>query len=627
MNRPPTAPNNPGKANPIDESWRELGISLGLVVMTFMVFGQTLGYDFIAYDDNDYVYDNAVVAHGLTVQGFIWAFTGAHASNWHPLTWLSHMLDCQLYGLHAWGHHLTNVFLHAAAVVALFLVARKLTGALWRSALVAAVFAVHPLRAESVAWVAERKDVLSGLFFMLTIGAYAGYVRHRPSIGRYGLVLLLFALGLMCKPMLVTIPVILLLLDYWPLRRPESLGKLIREKLPLVGLAAVSCLVTLVAQRGTIQSTASFSLSLRLANALATCLIYLWQMICPRGLAPFYPYTHDGMLGFEAALAGLLLLGFTALVVCARRGQPWLLVGWLWYLVMLLPVIGIIQVGDQSHADRYTYLPQIGIYIALTWQGAKWCGLWRRGEVFGGSVMAVLLMALMACARKQVAYWQNDETLWTHTLACTKQNAVAHNNYGTVLMRKGKVDDAISQYRIALELNPASAEWRYNLGVTLLQIGRVDEAIACFRAALQNKPNDAKMHNNLGFALREKGADEEALVQFRQALQIDPNDPRIQNNLAFLLATSSRPSLRDGAKALELAQAANELTGGVNPVVLGTLAAALAETGRFSEAAETAQRALDLADGQSQKEIAGQLQAQLKHYQAGKPFYGTLQTH
>ncbi len=385
------------------QHWRVPAVCLVLAAITFAVFGQTLNHEFVNFDDNDYVYENPVVAQGLTFRGIVWAFTHVHSANWHPLTWLSHMLDCQLYGLHPGGHHLTNVLLHIATVIVLFLVLRQMTGALWRSAFVAALFAIHPLRVESVAWVAERKDVLSGLFFMLTIGAYVRYARRPWSLARHGLVALLFAMGLMSKPMLVTLPVVLLLLDYWPLQRvePGKLSGLVLEKLPLFALSAASCAVTFLAQSQAIQSIGSFSLPLRLGNALAASMIYLGQIVYPAGLAAFYPYPLNGLPAWEVALAGLLLVGFSIVAWRERRKQPWLLMGWLWYLVMLLPVAGIIQVGVQAHADRYTYLPQIGVYMAVTWLAAEWGAKWRMGRAALGGLMSAMLAVLMVCAWKQ----------------------------------------------------------------------------------------------------------------------------------------------------------------------------------------------------------------------------------
>ncbi len=642
-----------------DQRWRVTGLCLVLAAITFAVFGQTAGFGFVTYDDSKYVYGNPVVARSLTFKGIVWAFTSIYASNWHPLTWLSHMLDCQLYGLHPGGHHLTSVLLHTATVIALFLVLLQMTGAFWRSAFVSAVFAIHPLRVESVAWVAERKDVLSGLFFMLTIGAYVRYARRPWSLARYGLVVLLLAMGLMCKPMLVTLPVVLLLLDYWPLQRvePQKLSRLVLEKLPLLALSAASCVTTLLAQSGAIQSAVSFSLPYRLGNALAACMVYFGQMLWPAGLAALYPFPHSGAPPWEVALAGILLASLSAFTWSERQRRPWLLIGWLWYLVMLLPVVGIIQVGSQAHADRYTYLPQIGIYVALTWLVAEW----RVNHAALGGLMAGVLAVLMVCAWKQTTYWQNNETLWTRALACTTGNYVAHMELGAALLQKGKVDEAISHYHEALQIKPDEAEMHYNLGNALLQKGRVDDAMTQYQVALEIKPNYSAAHVNLGNVLQQKRRVDEAITQYQEALQIDPDngdaqnnlgnvllqkgkvgeaiphfqkalqlepaDPGIQNNLAWLLAASPEASLRNGNKAVELARQANALTGGKNPIILHTLAAAFAEAGRFPEAVETAQRALRLAEAQSNTRLAGQLQSEMKFYQAGSPFHLPEQTH
>jgi tetratricopeptide (TPR) repeat protein len=528
--------------------------------------------------------------------------------------------------LHAGGHHLTNILLHAATVIALFLVLRRMTGALWRSAFVAAVFAIHPLRVESVAWVAERKDVLSGLFFVLTLGAYARYASRPWSAARYGLVVLPFVLGLMCKPMLVTLPLALLLLDYWPLQRAEPAWKLVREKLPLLALSAAACVVTLFAQTNTVQSIQAISLPLRLSNAPASCMIYLGQMVYPAGLAVFYPYPYNGLPAWEVALAGALLAGLSWVAWWQRGRRPWMWMGWLWYLVMLLPVAGIIQAGEQAHADRYTYLPQIGIYVALTWLAAEWSAKLRIGRAALGGLMAAVLAALMVCACQQTAYWKNSETLWTHTLGCTTDNQVAHNGLGGDLLQNGKLDEAIVQYQIALQINPGHAnsgcaDAQYNLGNVLLQVGRRDEAITHFQKALEIKPDDAKTHSNLGLALLQTGRLDEATVHFQKALQLEPDDPAIQNNLAWVFAACPQASLRNGPRAVQLAQRANDLAGGRNPVYLHTLAAAFAEAGRFGDAISAAQKALELARATGQQDLAARLNDELKRYQAGLPLH------
>jgi protein O-mannosyl-transferase len=635
--------------------WQLAGICLVLAAMSFAVFGQTLRHEFVNFDDGAYVYYNAKVAGGLSLKGLAWVFTHADCASYHPLTMLSLMADYQLHGLHAGGYHFTNVALHTASVILLFLVLRQMTGALWRSAFVAAVFAIHPLRVESVAWVAERKDVLSAFFFMLTIGAYVRYARRPWSWGRYGLVLLLFAMGLMCKPMLVTLPVVLLLLDYWPLQRVElrKLSGLVLEKLPLLALSAASCVATLLTQTeaAAIYSGGSYSLPNRLGNALASCLVYLGQMVWLAGLAVLYPFPHNGTPAWEVALAGVLLAGLSVIAWGERRTQPWLLMGWFWYLVMLLPVVGLIQVGQQAHADRYTYLPQIGIYVAVTWLVAQW----RVNRVVLGGVMSGVLVVLMVCAWQQTAYWQNSETLWTHTLACTTDNEVAQYSLGNTLLQKGRVDEAIAHFQIALQIKPDNAETHYklgnalaqkgkedeailhyqralqidpdfvpahvNFGGLLLQRGKVDEAIAHFQKALEIKPDLAPAHDNLGNALLQKGRASEAITHFQKALQINPANPTTQNNLAWLLATCPQASLRNGDKAVELARQANELSGGKNPAFLGTLAAAFAEAGRFGDAVPAAQKAMALARATGQQGLAEQLDRELKQYEAGLPFH------
>jgi len=667
--------------------WPVPAVCVGLAAITFAVFGQTWHYEFITFDDGDYVYANPMVARGLTLKGIVWAFS-FHAHNWHPLAWLSHMLDCQIYGLQPGGPHLTNVLLHTATVIVLFLVLREMTGAFWRSAFVAAVFAIHPLRVESVAWVAERKDVLSGLFFMLTIGAYVRYARRLWSWGRYGLVLFLFTLGLMSKPMLVTLPLVLLLLDYWPLQRAESAGKLVMEKLPLLALSAAGCVATFFAQTGAIQTTEAYSVPMRLGNALITCMVYLKQMVYPAGLALFYPYPRDFLSLGVVALAGVLLAGFSAVVVWQRRKQPWILFGWLWYLVTLLPVVGIIQVGTQSHADRYTYLPQIGIYVAVTWLVAGWVG-----KRLAAGLMTGIIAVLMFCAGKQAAYWQNSETLWARSLACTTHNATAcyglgnalyqkgstdaaiaqyqealrikpdykeaENNLGMAFLKKGRVDDAIAHYQLALQIDVNYALARFNLATALFQKGEIDEAIVHFQKALQLETGSAEVYNNFGTALLQKGAVDEAIVQFQkalqiksayatahynlgnaffqkgrtaeairqyqQALQLTPADPDVQNNLAWLLAAGAEPSLRNGSQAVELARKANEISGGKNPFILHTLAAALAEAGRFSDATSTAQKAIELARAAGQQDLAEQLNGELQRYKAGLPLHDAKQ--
>jgi tetratricopeptide (TPR) repeat protein len=550
--------------------WTVAGVCIFLAAIVWVVFGQTLGHGFVNYDDSLYVYENPTVIRGLNLKGIEWAFTHVVCANWHPVTMMSHMLDCQWYGLNAGGHHLTNVLLHTSAVILLFLVLRQMTGAPWRSAFVAAVFAIHPLRVESVAWVAERKDVLSGLFFMLTLWAYARYAQGRsrgerreanagssslapdprPSTLDYWLVLLFFALGLMCKPMLVTLPLVLLLLDYWPLNRFRTAAatepifrlarnripaRLVFEKLPLFGLAAASCMVTIFAQHEAIQPFENFSLPLRLGNAAVSYVAYLGQMFWPSGLAALYLFT-PGSVGVSGAVLSLILLaGISTGVFILRRRRPCFLTGWLWYLIMLTPVIGIVQVGAQARADRYTYLPQIGLYLLLTWAVADLCAGWRHRRVVLGGGATIILLALILCARAQTACWRNSELLWTHTLACTSDNFVGHNNLGNALLKMNNVDKAIIHFQKALQIKPDYAEAHYNFGNALLKKGGVDEAIDHFQRALQIKPDYADAHNNLGTALFKKGNVDEAMVHYQKALQIKPDYADAHNNLGTAL--------------------------------------------------------------------------------------------
>jgi len=671
--------------------WQVAAICLALAAITFAVFGQTLHHEFVSFDDSLYVYENATVTSGLSMHGLVWVFTHADCFLYHPLTMLSLMADDQLYGLHAGGYHFTNVLLHTASVILLFLILRQMTGALWRSAFVAAVFAVHPLRAESVAWVAERKDVLSAFFFMLTLGAYVHYVRNPKSLTRYLMVAAAFVLALLSKPTVVTLPFVLLLLDCWPLQRTESLRRLILEKIPLLALAAGACVMTVLAAGKEVAADAYTSMPSRIGNALVSYAVYLRQIVWPEGLAPFYPRPEKGYPVWTITLSFLVLALITGGVLAIRRKRPWLLTGWLWYLGMLTPMIGLVQVGEFAHADRMTYLPQIGICLALTWLVAEW----RVNQVALELLMTGVLAVLMVSTRKQTAYWKNSETLWNRALASTTGNYVAHyglgvaflrqgrtdesisqyqmavaikpdyaeayNNLGEALDRTGNVDEAITQFQKAVEIQPDYATAHYNLGIALREKGRVDEAIAHFKQALQIDPNyaaahgnlgiallnsgrvdeaiahfkevlrinpgRAQAHNNLGNAFLQKGNVEEAITQYRDALQINPADARVKNNLAWLLATCPQASLRDGNMALELATQANTATGAEDPVILHTLAAAFAEAGRFSEAVEIAQLALRVAEVQSNTVLAAQLQSELKLYKTGSPYHSPVLAH
>ncbi len=527
-----------------------------LAVATIIAFGPLCQNEFINYDDDDYVTENPQVRAGLTRKSVVWAFTTPHAANWHPLTWLSHMLDCELFGPDPLWHHLTSLLFHIANSLLLFLVLQRMTGAVWPSGFVAAVFALHPLHVESVAWVAERKDVLSTFFWMLTIAAYIRYAK-RPGIGRFLLVFLAFGSGLMAKPMLVTLPFVLLLLDYWPLGRfgaeqaknsvyqRATFSGLVIEKIPLFVLTVVSCAVTYLVQQsiGAVALIKVVGLKLRLANAVVSCGNYIWKMVWPSRLAVFYPYDSTRPI-WQIAAAGLVLAGVSAVVFLLRR-RPYLAVGWLWYLGTLVPVIGLVQVGQQSMADRYTYVPLIGLFIMIVWGSHSLSAKWRVRRIVPGVIVAAVVSALMICTWRQVGYWRNSITLFEHTLAVTSRNHQAHVNLGLALSNRGMrgdIDKAIEHYRKALPLDPKPASVYSLLGSALTKRGELDEAIEQHREALRLDPNSSSAHINLGIALAAKHKHAEAIRHYREALRLEPDNATAHNNLgAAILGMHGEP--------------------------------------------------------------------------------------
>ena len=601
-------------------------ICAGLVILTWVVFVQTLRYDFVNYDDPSYVYQNTRITSGIGLANVAWAFTHVHSENWHPLTTVTHMLDCQLHGLNAGWHHFTNVLLHCLAVVLLFLALERTTGALWRSAFVAAVFAVHPLHVESVAWIAERKDVLSAVFFMLTLLAYLHYTRS-PSVGRYLTVALVIALGLMSKPMLVTLPFVLLLLDYWPLGRVKAPGsntgrpvlQLVLEKIPLIVLSAASSIVTFLAQRGAIGWTEQLPVSERVSNAFVAYVVYIRQMFWPTALAVFYPHPENRLPVWELSLAMIVLVGMTAAAFVLRKKVPYFVTGWLWYLGMLVPVIGLLQVGWQGHADRYTYLPQIGLYIAVTWAVTDLTRSWR-SQRMALSVAAVLIVGALSCrAWFQTSYWRDSETLFTHALAVTSNNDVALNNLGIIFLDRGQLDDAIPKLQAAIDLRPENAPAHDNLAKALLRKGQVAEAMVHYRKFLELQPASVEARNTLGTALIQQGHVKEAIDQWQEALAIEPENGNAASNLAWVFATSPEDSIRDGTRAAELGERALRISGGKIPMIYKVLAAAYAENGRFTDAVETAQRGAELATSQGNPGLAAELESNSALYQSSRP--------
>ena len=545
-----------------------------LALSTFAAYEQVLRSDFVNFDDDRYITANPQVQAGVTRGSVSWAFSTDYNSNWHPLTWLSHMLDCQLYGLNSTGHHMTALLLHIVNTLLLFWVLKRMTAAVWLSAFVAAAFALHPVHVESVAWVSERKDVLSGFFWVLTMAAYVRYTK-RPGIGRYLLVFVALSLGLMAKSMLVTLPFVLLLLDYWPLGRGRvPIYKLVMEKIPLFILVTVLSIVTYMAQQsgGSVKMMEALPVDLRIANALVSYLGYIGKMIYPVNLAMFYPYKGYSLFAWQPIVSLVVLVGILSAVIYTVRRWSFLAVGWLWYLGTMVPVIGLVQVGDQAMADRYTYLPSIGIFIMAAWGAAELTGKWRHQKIILKILAPLLLVAMLICTRLQVSYWQDSSTLFEHTLAVTENNYVihynlgktlqgqgdidgaighyrkalridpdfgqAHNNLGTALQAKGNLNEAIGHYREALYINPDSAQAHNNLALVLVSTGKIDEAIGNYRKALRINPDFAETHNNLGLALVSGGKINEAIGHYRQALRVNPNYTRAHYNLALALVST-----------------------------------------------------------------------------------------
>ena len=526
-------------------------LALILLIATIGLFWQIQDHDFITLDDTVYVTDNRHVRPGLTKAGFAWAFSAFHAANWHPLTWLSHMLDCQLYGLNPAGHHLTNLFFHVANILLLFLVLREATGRLWESAVVAALFALHPLHVESVAWVSERKDVLSGFFFMLTLLAYLHYCQ-KPGGGRYLLILSSFALGLMAKPMLVTLPFVLLLIDYWPLGRfqppsplpspPQKRGsialRLVWEKIPLFALSAASSVITYIAQSkgGAVMPFELLSLKMRILNALVAYVRYLEKLFWPHDLSISYPHPGPSLPVWQGAAAGLFLIAVSLLLVRERQKRPFLLMGWLWFLGTLVPVIGIVQVGGHFMADRYTYLPSIGIFIMAAWAipGLVSRLPYRRALLALGAL--IVLFCLSVSTWSYTGRWQDSEMLYRHAISLNRRNYFPHKYLGTALMNEDKLDEAIVEFKKALDINPSYQAAHNGLGIALSKKGLFEKAIDHFKEALRASPNHVRAHCYMAKALLELGHIDEAVYHLSEALCLDPNNEKVHIYMGIALA-------------------------------------------------------------------------------------------
>jgi tetratricopeptide (TPR) repeat protein len=547
-------------ARPRFEIW-QLAVLLALV--TLALYWPAMRCGFVNFDDPDFVTKNPFVQSGLTWDGIKWAFTTERAATWGPLLWLSHELACQLFRLNPWGHHLINVLLHAADTALVFLVFQRITQATWRSLALAALFGWHPLRVESVAWVTERKDVLSAFFGLLCLLAYAHYVQGKgessssssssssslPAPKRseggfskspsYWLSLFFFTLGLMSKPMLVTLPFVMLLLDYWPFQRFSASGaataSTLWEKIPFFALAAAACAITFAAQKhgGAVMTVTVMPIGARFANALISCCRYLGKTFWPADLAVFYPMPGHWAEA-NVLVAGTFLSGITLLFFLAREARPYLMMGWLWFLGTLVPVIGLVQVGDQAMADRYTYIPSLGVLIIVIWGAYDLAAGWRHRAVALGMAGLATCIVCLSLTRQQLGYWRDSETLFRHTLKVTENNFVIHKNLSVVFLENGWTDEAISEAREALRLKPDYAEALNTLGNALIEKGRTDEAISQFQEAIRLDPGYADSHNNLGDALSKKGRLDEAMNQIEEALRLDPNYADAHYNLGLI---------------------------------------------------------------------------------------------
>jgi tetratricopeptide (TPR) repeat protein len=642
-------------------------IGLLLVAATLLVYGPVVRHDFINFDDPEFVTANTQVQRGLTWEGVAWAFRPGHGDYWHPLTWLSHMLDVQLFGKSSAGPHGVNVLFHAANAMLLFLLLRRLTGAHGKSALVAALFALHPLRVESVAWISERKDVLSTLFALLSLWAYARYAQKgragsplpaagagtggahlprqcastaggvtRPTIEIearasryfYWLALLFFALGLMGKAMLVTLPFVMLLLDYWPLRRIERITnhesritilRLLGEKIPFLLLSAGACLMTYLTAKTAVAAIVGLPVETRMETAAVAYVWYLGKAIWPAGLAPMYPHPGQWPM-LWVALSGVVLAGLSLGAVFQARKRPYIFTGWCWYWGTLVPVIGLVQVGVQWVADRFTYVPLIGVFIVLVWGAAETFAHWRLPRA---AMVLVAGLVLAACALRtsnQLGHWQSSTSLFTHALKVTTENHLAHNNLGSALAAEGKLEEAKVHYLAALRSNPSYAGAAYNLGVLCALQERPAEAMEYLAQTIRLDPRFAAAHCKLAQLLAAQKRFDEAIASYHHGLELQPDLVEALNNLAWILAANPDARLRDGREAVRLAERACDLTKNQTPLFIGTLAAAYAEAGRFEDAVATGERARALALAAGQMELANRNTHLLELYRTNRAY-------
>jgi protein O-mannosyl-transferase len=642
-----------------NKNWSLL-ICLVLTFAIAAVYYQVCSYGFVGYDDQIYVYENHEIQNGFTLESVKWALATGYYGNWNPLTWLSYVLDWQIFGSNAAGFHFTNLIFHILNTLLLFLVLKKMTNAIWQSAFVAALFALHPLHVEAVAWISSRKDVLSIFFWLLTMAVYMRYVKQ-PNVFCYLLTLAVFALGVMAKPMLVTLPFVLLLLDYWPLDRIKrvdwkTISQLILEKIPFMALTAVFSVITFFTQRSSqnIHSLGQLDLESRICNVLVSYVKYMEKMFWPAGLTFFYPLAipHESLL--YAVISAVLLLTVTILILRLAKGYRYLFIGWFWYLGTFVPVIGLVQIGDHSMADRYTYITLTGLFIIIAWGLPDLLGKWPHRKIILWVSSLIVLSVLAVCAYFQQQYWKDSITLCQHALAVTENNYSAHfgmaqtlldqnrfsdaevesrkylqikpddpgalNILGIALSRQGKYDEAVKYYNKALQIKPKYAAAHDNIARTLVLQGKFDQAAEHFTEVLRLAPGSAEAYYRLGQILVQSGKINKAVVHFEKALQLKPDWVEPMNAMAWCLAVNEKTAVRNPDKAVKLAQRTCELTNYKEPALLDTLAVAYAAAGDFDKAVETAQKALELCQSSGQETVKEQIKSRLVLFKNKKPY-------
>ena len=599
-------------------------------IVTFLAYSQACLNDFINYDDDVYITENPNVHNGLTLESVKWAFTSRAAANWHPLTWLSHILDCELFGLNPAWHHFTSILLHTANILLLLKILLMMTGSLWPSVVVTAFFAFHPLQVESVAWAAERKNLLSGFFWLLTVAVYIRYAK-KTTPARYLLVCAVFVMALMSKPAAVTLPFALLLLDFWPLQRLHLFGKnktpatsagakIILEKVPMLFFSAADCVITIIVQRagGAVKTGPAVSLDIRLANAIVSYLRYIFKIFYPAKLAIFYPYPLDSLPLWQPVFYLAVLVLITAAAVFFGRRCRYLITGWFWYLGTLVPVIGIIQVGDQAMADRYMYIPSLGIFIIVVWLSNEVFPDPRHKKILL-AVAACIIAALLFLTQQQLNRWKDNLTLFGYTLSVTEDNFIMHNNYGNALAQENRVDEAVWHFKESLRIFP-TVNAKTNLANAYMAQGHTGPALDLFNEILSVKPNNVKANYNLAVAMQTIDRTDLAIKYLRRVTEIDRNYLNAFTSLAWILATTDKPDPADPQEAVKYAQRACEITGYIRPDVLNLLAVCYAAAGDFEQALNFAEKAEIVARKTGHRELIDEIQKQKELYRNRQPY-------